>query len=458
MTKKTSESTSSQAAKTVLVLFCGLWCLNLLLHLPSFSRGDLPPNYTRFPFSGDEFVYLTLARRMQWDGSDYSTMRDPEFMDRRKWTNAIYRKPLFHHGPALPYVLKSGAAVAQYFELEPSSFWWFITVCAFLAANVVMAIYFLLLWRLMGRLNVPPAWQVVGYVGAALGPLILFSTTRLHHDAIAGILITSGLIAYVEAIERRSITWAVGAGVLISLALNFRYNSLLAIPLFVAFHIYAIWREQRPAENTQAKRKSKQPSSQPASNGRAWLMFLITSVIIATVGMQHFYRILQEYGTLNPGEFVYLEHQPGDAWQEFKAEETRTKMLFHLFLTLPVLCLFFLPASWKAISRGLRERQWGAAFVMAFLFLFLVMAVASYSELRFFAFCTPMLYCCLPYVLSQAWPNSSTAFKYTVPVLLIASLFTMTIVGYHYIATEPDQVVIQLNRAFDLLPAQNSQY
>lgn len=81
---------------TFIVLLLTAFLINILLHIPSFSRTS---------FKGDENVYQVLAHTMEWDLPNYTTANNPSIS---KWGNTIYKQPVFHHGPLLPLVIKTG--------------------------------------------------------------------------------------------------------------------------------------------------------------------------------------------------------------------------------------------------------------------------------------------------------------------------------------------------------------
>ena len=76
--------------------------LCVLMHAKSFSVSHI---------EGDEIVYLTLAREMNWDFSGYSTQHDAAV---RRFPHSIYRQELFHH-PLLP---RNSAGVSEGADLS----------------------------------------------------------------------------------------------------------------------------------------------------------------------------------------------------------------------------------------------------------------------------------------------------------------------------------------------------
>jgi len=406
----------------VFVLFCTLWLLNIMQHVPSFYRTN---------FLGDENVYLSIAHDMGWDCSRYTTMHMPAFKD---WPNSIYQQPLFHHGPVLPYVLKIGA------EFKAP------VAAAMVFANLCMAVFFLQIRRLMLILGIPPAWRVFAYVGAATGPLLLFSTTRLHHDAIAGLLIASGLIAFVDAIQTNSKWRAVGSGLLLSLALNSRFNAILVLPVLVGFQFYALCIAGSPDT-----RKSNTGILCPAwkfhlRDPKRWVVFLIVATIVATIGMQHFYRLLATYGTLNPKSFMIAD--PNDRWVQTMWNRTRWQMLLSLIALLPILLMFMSTSPYKSLMSGLRKGSWAPAFAFSCLFFFAVTYAFVFRELRHYALATPLLYCCLPYFFMNSSGRRLSVNVALAVVMVFSNIWTANV----YLVVVKNQVAWIVPSIYQYLP------
>ena len=139
--------------------------LCVLMHAKSFSVSHI---------EGDEIVYLTLAREMNWDFSGYSTQHDAAV---RRFPHSIYRQELFHHPPLYPLVLKIGMLFQQ-------------AVFFGLAFQVLAMALLLIFARRAAQLcELPPRLQAVLYAGMTFGPLLMFSTGRLHHDGLLAIFL-----------------------------------------------------------------------------------------------------------------------------------------------------------------------------------------------------------------------------------------------------------------------------
>jgi hypothetical protein len=405
--------------QVVSALFVTAWALNVLQHVRSFSRTTL---------RGDENVYMLLSRTMGWDLSNFTTMHDPWIS---QWPAPIYTQPVFYHGPVLPYLLKIGDLLGAPVQL------------GLLFQNVVIGMFFLHLRRLLSRLEVPCGWQLVGYFGLAVAPLILFSTTRLHQDAMAGMLIACGLIAFVEAMERQSSPWAVWSGLLFSLALNARFTAILVLPVLLWFHGYALARDRTVVGAGAAG---------AALRRRRWVLFLVTAGIVATIGLQHFYRLVFTYGVTGIGallEPAAATHDPiHDQWIQHLATRTRVRMVANLVLTVPILLVFACPETYRTLRDGVRRRSWGAPFAAAFLFLLSAVTLQSYQELRFFAFATPLLYCCVPWIMAQA---RERYLRFYLP-LAVVSLFSMLTAAYRESIVRPDEVYRIVPALYEYLP------
>lgn len=82
--------------RTHVALAFGFWLLFALLHLNAFFVAHV---------EGDEVVYLTLSREMNWDLTHYTTKDDPIVS---QFPHNSYRLPLFTHPPLFPWLLKVG--------------------------------------------------------------------------------------------------------------------------------------------------------------------------------------------------------------------------------------------------------------------------------------------------------------------------------------------------------------
>ena len=195
-------------------LFLLLWCaaVTVLLHTSMLFK----------PHSeGDELAYFALSQRMGWDLSNYTTKDDPRV---NTFPYTIYRNPVFHHPPLLPLVLKAGAQftanpLLQFTRTPPRSRGGasadYVTAAPVAAAFLLnVAVTVAALWyvcRLLVLCNIGPHYGATALVGITLCPLLLFSTVRIHHDGLAGLLLLCGFIAFAESLERRTIIPAIEA-------------------------------------------------------------------------------------------------------------------------------------------------------------------------------------------------------------------------------------------------------
>ena len=396
----------------LIYLFFTAWFINIALHIPSFYRTS---------FKGDEIVYLYLSQNMGWDLSNYSTASHPGIS---RSPNTIYRQPVFHHGPLLPYVMKTGALFAS-----PAT-------AALFFENCAMGMLFIHLLVLFRRLSIPPAWQVLGFFATAIAPLLLFSTTRIHLDALAGIFIACAIIAFIEALEKKSLAWTLWCGLLFALALNLRFSAIIGLPLIVFGQLYWLLSVQ-----------SGQGSSTPENDTfkqklltfEHWKAFSIITLIVATLGMEHFYRLFAAYGSVNPWDFMIKD--PTNSWYQFIQTRTRSKNFINLILLIPLFMVFFVPQTWRTIRDGLVDRDWGAFCAFSSLYLLLVLIMFSYREMRLFALAMPMFYCCLPWIFARHKSTHTPLY-----LSLIAISFSLMITaGYR-------EAVVRPNEVFQIVP------
>jgi hypothetical protein len=405
---------------TLIYLFFLAWLINIALHIPSFGRTT---------YRGDENVYLSLSQTMGWDLSNYSTASHPTLS---KWPNTIYQQPVFHHGPLLPYVVKVGAVFG------------YPATAALLFGNFAMAMLLLHMVVLYRRLSIPPVWQISGFFAAAFAPLLLFSTTRIHQDALAGIFIACAVIALIEALEKRSSAWSLWSGLLFAAALNLRFTSLISLPLIVfcqMYYLYSVLPEQPGStfDNSAFRKK--------VFNFAHWKVFVIVSLIVTTLGLQHFYRIFHAYGSIFPWDFMTPDTT--DTWVHYiRDTRTRSKMFANLILLIPLLMVFFLPQTWRTISKGVVRKDWGAICTIFTLYLLLVLFSSSFREMRLFAVATPMFYCCLPWIISQSISKLLPFYL----CLIALSFFLMSVAGYREVIVRPNEVWRIVPVIYELIP------
>jgi hypothetical protein len=388
-----------------------LWCagVTVLVHIPMLFK----------PHSeGDEFVYYVLSQRMGWDLSNYTTKDDPRVND---LPYTIYRGPVFHHPPLLPLVLKAGSQ----FTMNPllllpgvpaprtkadsrslivprecvaAAFAFQVFVC-------VAALWYT--WRFATLVELEPRWGIAALVGITLCPLVLFSTVRIHHDGLMGLMLTCGLVAFAEAIDKGRILCAVEAAVWLVAAMNVRFNAIAALPVVLLMPLY----RRAPDHDSQARRKSgnaRTATSMPIPQSR-WLLATVVFVPVLTLGLQHYVRLFAAYGTLWPSAMI----QPLSGVNNFSPllalveKMDRRWICWELAAMFPLAILFVAPWNLRQFVEDLRHRRWGVAFVAAFSFLFAVQLVFAYKPVRYFAAVTPLMHLSWPYLLktgaSRPW-------------------------------------------------------
>jgi hypothetical protein len=412
---------SNKTLKSSLIyLFFLAWLINIALHIPSFERTT---------FRGDENVYIALSQIMGWDLSNYSTASHPILS---KWPHTTYQNPVFHHGPLLPYVLKIGAVFG------------YSTTAALLFANFAMAMLLLHMVVLYRRLAIPPVWRITGFFAAAFAPLLLFSTTRIHHDALAGIFIACAVIAFIEALEKRSLAWSLWSGFLFAAALNMSYGSIISLPLIVFCQMYYLYSVQPEQPGSTF---DKRTFIKTVLNFEHWKVFVIVSLIVTTLGLQHYYRIFHAYGSIFPSDFMHPILK--DAWvNNLITTRTRSKMFANLISLIPLFIVFFLPQTWRTISKGLVRKDWGAICTIFTLYLLLAIFVFSFREMRLFATATPMFYCCLPWIIAQSKPKLLPFYL----CLIALSFFLMSAASYREVIVRPNEVWRIVPVIYELIP------
>lgn len=371
---------------------------------------------------GDELVYLALAHEMKWDLSHYTTRDDPTI---RKFPDSIYRGPLFHQPPLLPLVLKLGQ----------------VTIGSAVDAGLLfenVAIWLLLYytWRWMVFQRMPILWGSIALAGVTFCPLLLSSSTRLHHDALMACFMVSGLVAYIEALQRPGILRATIAGLLLSIGLNLRYNALIYLPILFVLQLDNVVRSGM--QNTSSE---PVPQKLPTSSASRWLAFGIVGGLVATVGLQHYYRVLANYGSLMPSSFLHLDPDAAEFSPFLRSvlERQPWKTALHLVLIYPILFAFALPAVYVPLLRRLREGSREVLFTPIFLYLFAVEFYFSYSQVRYFATVMPCLYLALPLMIR----DQTSRYRTILGGLAALSLMLMFATGFGKTqATSPESMLI----------------
>ncbi len=197
------------------ILFCAL---SILLHLKSFTVKHV---------EGDEVVYLTLAREVNWDLSHYTTMDDPRVS---QFPYGTYQAPLFIHPPLFPLVLKIGYALGN------------PVMVGLIFQNLAMMFLLFFVWRVCVFLDISKYLVPIVFATFIFCPILLFDTTRLHMDGLLAIFAFCGISLYIEAIYSESVPKAFYAGLILITALNIKFQAVLILPplLFIqAAYLYS---------------------------------------------------------------------------------------------------------------------------------------------------------------------------------------------------------------------------
>jgi hypothetical protein len=422
-----------------------LWCalVTVLIHCPMLFKAHS---------EGDEFVYYVLSQRMGWDLSNYTTKDDPRVND---LPYTIYRGPVFHHPPLLPLVLKAGSkftmnpllllpgvatprvktdsrspvvpgeCVAALFVFE-------VFVC-------VAALWYA--WRFAALVDLEPQWGVAALVGIVLCPLVLFSTVRIHHDGLMGLMLVCGLVAFAEALDKGRIICAVEAAVWLVAAMNVRFNAIAALPILFLMPFYSSTVDQQPAPRRRDLSKGTITAARKAQP--RWIVPAIVLAAVLTAGLQHYFRLFAAYGTLWPTAMIrplpgVTRFSPLLALVE---RMNRAWVGWELAAMFPLAILFLAPWAVRQFVEDLRSRRWPALLVGAFGFLFAVQLVFAYKPVRYFAAVTPLMHLCWPYLLRMKPPHQWLAWS-TWGVAGLTLLLMVTTGFLNATLHDPDQAAV----------------
>lgn len=387
--------------KDTILLIIALCLFSILMHASSFNRNKL---------YGDQGIYRYLGEVMNWDGSNYTTKSAPVLKD---WPYDIYTKPLFHHGPLLPYIIKIGAI----FGLSVSA--------AMLFANILMILFIVHLYILFKRLKLDNLYIIAAVLFVVCDPILFFSTTRVGNDGTAGLLNACALIALIESSYRRSSLWLLWSALLVSLSLNLKFTSLVVLPPFLLLQLFLL----------------KKCSIEKETEKKVVIKFLIMPwLLILSIGMQHFYRLFLEYGTILPWQIINIT-KPEDPFILWINQQTHSLVLMKLVLLLPYLLLLFLPGIWKVIFAEFRQFSLKFVFALLAAYFFVTVFCFTHYEIRFYAFVTPFFYCFFPWVLAGYSKNKNG--------LLLGWLFIALLMMF---ATCYREVTVRFMAVFQIQP------
>jgi 4-amino-4-deoxy-L-arabinose transferase-like glycosyltransferase len=352
VTGTTTGIASTPATHPPIWLLTFFLVLMTLLHVRSFYV----PHQER-----DEVAYMTLAEEMGWDLSNYTTRGDPIV---RNYPYSIYRQELFHQPPIYPLMLKVGMAIGR------------PVVVGLLVQILAMGLLLMVARRAAALFALPVPYQAILYAGLTFCPLLMFSTTRLHHDGLLSIFLFCACVFYIEAANEGSTRKAIVSGLLFVLALNVRYNAIAALPLIAiaqAFHGY-----RRPGH---------------LRDRATWKCFAVVSVLVLSLGLPHYARVFATYGSLLPSSFITPDIDVQE-WNEFLRRvhnRSRLRVFLYLVAIYPVMLSWLLPAQLRSFREKLNERSWEAFIGVASVFLITIHLILLHRQVRYFAVMTPFL-------------------------------------------------------------------
>ncbi|MFQ5417338.1 MAG: glycosyltransferase family 39 protein, partial [Myxococcota bacterium] len=344
-----------------LALVAFFFLLTALLHVRTFVVPHV---------EGDEASYLALSQEMGWDISHYTTRDHPRVS---RFPNSIYRQPLFHHPPLYPLVLKVGAYFGN------------AVAAGLLFQLFAMGLLLVYAERAARRLALSDAGRLMLLTGLLFCPILLFSTTRLHHDGLLAIFVFAAFTVYLEALDEQSTAKSVAAGLLFALALNVRYKGLTALPLVLLAQVFSLARARAAAS------AAGRPPSEAARDPRSWRCFAIVSALIALLGLPHYVRILATYGSLLPGSFMSTAPALAAA-NEFLStvvKRSRLQVFGYLVLTFPLILAWFSPMNARLLRAELASWSWRGFHLVAAIYFCAVCLATSHQQLRYFAVMTP---------------------------------------------------------------------
>ena len=294
---------------------------------------------------------------------------------------------------------------------------------AFLAAS--MGVLLVCVRRTLRLAEVPDAVIVWTLALCTVCPVLLFSTTRIHIDGLAAIYLFCGVSLAGEAFQRESTGRMLLASLLLVLALNAKYTTVVVLPVLLLMQVLHL-RERR---------------GRGASGGLAgWRSFGVLMAPILLLGLQHHYRFTLEYGTPLPFALVEADVDLSQ-WSSFGrtvSGRTHLDMLAYLLLVFPLLLVVCLKGFYSVLARTWRERPWQALHMLVFLYLLAVLFTFQYQEMRYLAPVFPFLYVST----ALAWTGSAGRPRHAISALLAASFVTMTSTAYAVTIAHPRNALI----------------
>ena len=352
------------------ILFCAL---SILLHLKSFTVRHI---------EGDEIVYLTLAREMNWDLSHYTTMDDPIV---KQFPYENYKQPIFNHPPLFPLVLKVGYALG-----DP-------VLIGLIFQNAAMIFLLFFVWRICVFLDISKSLVPMVYATFVFCPVLLFSTTRLHIDGPLSSFVFCGISLYIEAIYSGSLRKAFFAGLILIMAFNTMYTAIIILPILLLIQAAYLYSKRRIY-------REKDRTKHFLTDWHNWKCFSIVMILVLTIGLQHYYRILITYGTLMPWKYWTSTADPTQ-WNAFLRDihmRTRPHMFLYLLITFPILMIMGTRFFSKSIKHYLNRDRGEIIYFGMFVYLLICCFIYQYFQMRYYTIVFPFFYVCIPLIIEVA--------------------------------------------------------
>jgi hypothetical protein len=195
----------------------------------------------------------------------------------------------------------------------------------------------------------------------------------------------------------------------------------------------------RKAVNRQPDSRKSSLKSRSSAGCGPWTVIGIIGLLVATLGLQHYYRVLMVHGSLLPSSFLIQDPDSAQfsPFLRMLAQQTRGLTALYLVLIFPILAGFLMPAVYRPVLRSLRERSLNGILTPVFLYLLAVEFYFSYSQIRYFATVTPCLYLSLPFLIRTQAAGSRTILIW----LSAFSLLTMIATGFMKTQATPPGVM-----------------
>jgi 4-amino-4-deoxy-L-arabinose transferase-like glycosyltransferase len=180
----------------------------ILIHVSSFFVPHI---------EGDEVVYLTLAKEMNWDFSHYTTK---DAVGVNQFAQRLYREALFYHPPLYPFIIK----VFNMFG-DPIMF-------VLLFGTIVHILIYVLIVKSRNIFYISMDGTILMGLLTIFCPIIAASTNRIHIDGLLGFLGLASVLSFINAFKKKSLLYYSAAGIVAGLCLNAKYSAIFYIPTY----------------------------------------------------------------------------------------------------------------------------------------------------------------------------------------------------------------------------------